>query len=398
MNTIKKIIPTILSAIMLLQSAAVPSASAVGDAKVPLNPERIERKTIDKRIVGAGIGVAVGVPVCIALGFLVHHCAGGAETPSCGAETPSYRELKETCDVVKPLLKKDGRLPSVNGPTLVVADLHGDFKAAKFYCDRFREKVQSNPNTKIVFLGDYIDRGENSIEILYMLFKLKIAFPNNVYLLCGNHEEGLNGHFYSEELKKKYPSNDERIAKLLYNDVFNCLPLAAVVNNEIFCVHGGISPAGQDYKEPISLSQIRGIGNINKTRNCDGLNQACNSDTPDGFIAGHLLNVDYREDLPEDRLFIKDRVDFNYSPPHGYAFFSKLAVDAFLRNNKLKMIVRGHEHPKSGKEVACDGKVVTLLSAPKYCGEYNNDGYALYFSGENASDGAPIYKDIICKK
>ncbi len=424
MKAIKKITSVMLSAAMFLSSGMLPSALANGAESVALNPQPVGRKPVDKRVIGAGIGAGVGIPTCcILLGCLIHHATHKAANSTVTAEKisefennflnnfakqvndqkrgeacVSCKELVKTCNAVTPLLKNDGHVPSVNGPTIVVADLHGDFKAAKFYCDKFLEKLKSNPNTNIVFLGDYIDRGGNSIEILYMLFKLKIAFPKNVYLLMGNHESYQWGPRHPEslsmEIVNQYSTNANQITKTLYHDVFKCLPFAAVVNDSVFCVHGGISASRENKTEPIKLQQIRDLPpcsaiDINKIED-DGTS-ILGVASSDGFILNNLLWAEFRDNTA---MAFDSKIDGgrNYSYPFGPD-----AVSAFLKKNQLKLMVRGHSHPANGKEESSDHKVITLLSAPRYCGVYQNNGYALYFTGVNSADGNPSYEEIICK-
>ena len=93
----------------------------------------------------------------------------------------------------------------------------------------------------MLFLGDYVDRGEYSIEVLVYLFAMKINYPSNVTLLRGNHESrAMTEHFtFREEVLEKY-NNDEEIYSL-FLEAFETMPLSALVNSDYLCMHGGIS-------------------------------------------------------------------------------------------------------------------------------------------------------------
>lgn len=109
------------------------------------------------------------------------------------------------------------------------------------------------PNCNLLFLGDYVDRGNYSIEVCIFLFALKINFPNEVLLLRGNHESRtMSEHFtFREEVMTKFNSDVNMYE--LFIESFEVLPIAADVNGDYLCMHGGISP------EMTSLEDINKI-------------------------------------------------------------------------------------------------------------------------------------------
>ena len=102
--------------------------------------------------------------------------------------------------------------------------------------------VRDLPKYSMLFLGDYVDRGEYSIEVLIYLFAMKINYPGSVTLLRGNHESrAMTEHFtFREEVLEKYNNDEELYA--LFLEAFDSMPLSAVVNSDYLCMHGGISP------------------------------------------------------------------------------------------------------------------------------------------------------------
>lgn len=96
------------------------------------------------------------------------------------------------------------------------------------------------PNSRYLFLGDYVDRGRQGVETMCLLFALKLRYPNSINLLRGNHESASITRIYGfyEECKSRYSI---RIWKAFIN-CFNCMPVAALIEGKILCMHGGLSP------------------------------------------------------------------------------------------------------------------------------------------------------------
>lgn len=134
------------------------------------------------------------------------------------------------------ILKKEGNILFLEDPITIVGDIHG-----QFYDLATILKIGGVPeNNRYIFLGDYVDRGEFSVEVLILLLSLKLCFPNNIFLLRGNHEtrEMTNRYSYFAECMYKY---DQEVFQVSM-ELFDNLPIAAIVNKKFFLVHGGISP------------------------------------------------------------------------------------------------------------------------------------------------------------
>ncbi len=136
----------------------------------------------------------------------------------------------------------------VQDPVTVVGDLHGQYYDLQKILDlggfpesRLKSTDQlSLTQNKYLFLGDYVDRGSFSVEILLLLYSLKINFPNEVIMLRGNHEcRQMTQYFnFRAECLLKYDGETYD----LFMESFDALPIACIVNNKFLALHGGISP------------------------------------------------------------------------------------------------------------------------------------------------------------
>lgn len=133
------------------------------------------------------------------------------------------------------ILMKQDMLLELQAPVNICGDIHGQYYDLLQMFDKGGYPLSSN----YLFLGDYVDRGNKSIECICLLLLYKILLPNNIFLLRGNHEtSSVNMQYgFYDECKRRF---NIKLWKS-FADCFNCMPLAAVVDDRIFCVHGGLS-------------------------------------------------------------------------------------------------------------------------------------------------------------
>ena len=191
-------------------------------------------------------------------------------------------------------------------------------------------------------MGDYVDRGKQSIECICLLLAYKIKYDENFFILRGNHESGSINRIYGffDECKKRYN------VKLWKNfvDLFNCLPLAASIDDKIFIVHGGLSP------------ELKLIENLNKIMRP--------TDVPEEGLICDLLWSD-----PEDNNQGWGENDRGVS-----CTFNEAVLKKFLEKNDLDLLCRAHQVVEEGYEFFGNRQLVTVFSAPNYCGEFDNNG------------------------
>ena len=206
-------------------------------------------------------------------------------------------DLRRVCEIVKEILVEESNVQPVASPVTVCGDIHGQFDDL---LELFRTGGEI-PNTKYIFLGDFVDRGHNSVETFELLLCLKARYPAHITLLRGNHESRQITQVYGfyEECVRKYGNpNPWKYC----TEVFDYLNLAAVIDGRILCVHGGLSP---DIR---TLDQIRILDRAQEIPNEGSFCDLVWSDPEDietwavsprgaGFLFGHRVNTFYRKSI-----------------------------------------------------------------------------------------------------
>ena len=192
-------------------------------------------------------------------------------------------------------------------------------------------------------MGDYVDRGKQSIECICLLLAYKIKYDENFFLLRGNHECGSINRIYGffDECKKRY---NVKLWKS-FVDLFNCLPIAASIDDKILLVHGGLSP------------ELKKIDQLQKV--------VRPTDIPED---GLLCDILWSDPDPN----VKD--DWGTNDRGVSVTFGQKVLEKFLENNSLDLLCRAHQVVEDGYEFFGDRQLVTVFSAPNYCGEFDNAG------------------------
>ncbi|KAK6100927.1 Serine/threonine-protein phosphatase PP1 isozyme 1 [Brugia pahangi] len=249
----------------------------------------------------------------------------------------------------KEILQKECTLLEIAVPVNICGDIHGQFVDLL----RIFEQCGRPPYERYLFMGDYIDRGPNSLEVICLLLLLKILFPAKIFLLRGNHECSLINQAYGfrDELEERFQNGD--LLWIKFQDLFNWLPFAARVGKRILCMHGGLSP---------------------KMTNLDALRHLKRPVDPiDDSIEVDLLWSD------PDAKMSNGPNDPNFGPSlRGISHhFNQSAVLAVCQQCKLDFIVRAHQVVQDGYEFFAGRHMITVFSAPNYCGKFNNSGAVL---------------------
>ncbi|KVI08294.1 serine/threonine-protein phosphatase PP2A-2 catalytic subunit-like isoform X1 [Cynara cardunculus var. scolymus] len=282
----------------------------------------------------------------------------------------SEQEVRVLCEKAKEILMVESNVQPVKSPVTICGDIHGQFHDL---AELFRIGGKC-PDTNYLFMGDYVDRGYYSVEtvtvslgchaflliillsftdinnlrskfttILFMLIflpfqllvALKVRYPQRLTILRGNHE--------SRQITQVYGFYDECLRKYgnasvwkTFTDLFDYFPLTALVESEIFCLHGGLSP---------SIETLDNIRNFDRVQEVPHEGPMCD-----------LLWSD-----PDDRC------GWGISPRGaGYTFGQDIS-EQFNHTNSLKLIARAHQLVMEGFNWGHEQKVVTIFSAPNYC-------------------------------
>jgi serine/threonine-protein phosphatase PP1 catalytic subunit len=250
-------------------------------------------------------------------------------------------ELMWICDTCEPIFMAESTLLQLTAPLVICGDTHGHFPDLL----RIFDRAGDPQTTRFLFLGDYVDRGRQSIETVSLLLLFKISYPDRIWLLRGNHECSYINRLYGfyDEVVGRHGAQMWR----RFSELFNCLPIAATIDDHIFCVHGGLSPRLE------SLDQIRSLQRP--------------LEVPEDGLLCDLLWADPDPDPAMEGWGQNDR---------GISVtFGLEKVDDFCGKFGFDLICRGHQAVMEGYDFPfSEQRIVTIFSAPNYCYEYHNKG------------------------
>ncbi|GMT01959.1 hypothetical protein PENTCL1PPCAC_24133, partial [Pristionchus entomophagus] len=252
-----------------------------------------------------------------------------------------YEDLVEICVRARELFLSEHVLLKLNPPFYVFGDIHGQLDDLKFMLN----KIGAPPRHRLMFLGDYVDRGQHSIPTIILLVSLKLRYPDQIYLLRGNHETRLVNRRYGffDECLARYGVDQGLQAWTHLQHVFNCLPLAALVGKRIFCAHGGISDSLVTFKQFDRIVRPADVADV-----------------------GLMVDLLWSDPSPKTEW---------YAPSHRGAssVFGARAISTFCQHLGVDLIVRAHQCVDDGYEMF-GTHTLTIFSAPDYT---NNNAAAV---------------------
>ncbi|KAF7070219.1 hypothetical protein CFC21_075760 [Triticum aestivum] len=264
-------------------------------------------------------------------------------------------EIADLCDSAERIFSSEPSVIKLKAPIKIFGDLHGQFGDLMRLFDEYGAPSTAGDIAYIdyLFLGDYVDRGQHSLETITLLLALKVEYPQNVHLIRGNHEAAdINALFgFRIECIERMGERDGIWTWHRVNRLFNWLPLAALIEKKIICMHGGIGR---------SINHIEQIENLQR---------------PITMEAGSVVLMDLLWSDPTENDSVEGLRPNARGP--GLVTFGPDRVMEFCNNNDLQLIVRAHECVMDGFERFAQGHLITLFSATNYCGTANNAGAIL---------------------
>ena len=240
-------------------------------------------------------------------------------------------EVKSLCAKAKEILIDESNVQRIDAPVTICGDVHGQF----YDVQELFQVGGDCPDTNYLFMGDFVDRGYYSVETFLLLLALKVRYPDRITLIRGNHESRQITQvygFYDECLRKYGSVNVWRYC----TEIFDYLSLSAIIEEKIFCVHGGLSPSIQ------TLDQIR--------------------------------TIDRKQEVPHDGAMCdlmwsdpEDLEGWGLSPRGAGYLFGGDVVATFNNTNNLDLICRAHQLVMEGHKSMFKETLVTVWSAPNYC-------------------------------
>lgn len=261
--------------------------------------------------------------------------------------TFSKESVIDLCDEAIKILKLQPTLVPLKGPLVIVGDLHGNMHDLL----RILSTYGYTPMTQYLFLGDYVDRGSFSIETILILLTEYVQNPSRITLLRGNHElKDVNSTYGFREEFDSANYDEELYYKI--NEVFDYFPISAVIDKQVFCVHGGICS---------DLHDLRQIYNTIKPITLEN-------------ISGMIKKL-----LWSDPSYVYESYG---ATERGYGeAFGFLALGNFCSSTKIKLVIRAHEKQEKGYS-AFGNNCLTVFSSSGYFN--NNQGAVLCYKDPNS--------------
>ncbi|CDR94993.1 kelch repeat domain containing/Serine/threonine protein phosphatase protein, putative [Babesia bigemina] len=288
-----------------------------------------------------------------------------------------YDDVLALCQMVYQIVKQEDTVLKLRAPIKVYGDIHGQYydlmRLFRLYKCPLEESLAESigavgdiDSNDYLFLGDYVDRGSNNLEVICLLFALKCKYPTQIHLLRGNHEDpGINAIYgFQDECRRRLREDCESPYSFWnsVNKIFEMLPLGALIEKKILCVHGGIGKTIHHVSDIEEIVRPITVAPVPKNEQDQKILDILWSDPTDSDSVLGTIPNEVRD---------PDKVGHIVK-------FGPDRVHKFLTTNELQLIIRAHECVMDGFERFAGGRLITLFSATNYCNHYKNAGALLF--------------------
>ena len=297
------------------------------------------------------------------------------------------KEIIYLIDEVTKIISTENSLIKIRSPCKIFGNINGIYTDLMRYFESYGNPSDNIQNGDInvmqyIFLGDFCDRGNLSLEVILLLFALKIKYPNFIYLIRGHHEDIIINEFYGlgdeckEKLKEDIQAKDSVFKRI--NRAFNYLPFGVLVDNNILCIHGGLGS---------SIKSLEDISNIPRPTQI--------YQDPENLTQLHILDLLYSEfDEDEGDLYninsLRDKNKKGFIVNYG-----KKILDEFCEKNNINLIIATHKFIKDGFCTYCDDKLLNIFSCTNYMDTGNNVGAMVIIGKKTKNKNANIMPKLI---
>ena len=295
-------------------------------------------------------------------------------------------EIKSLIEEVIPIISKESSLIKIRSPCKIFGNIYGVYNDLMRFFESYGNPSDSIQNGDInvmqyIFLGDFCDRGFYSLEVVLLLFALKIKYPNFIYLIRGHHEDrNINEKFgLGDECKERLLDDIQNPLSIFsnINKVFDYLPFGVLVDNNILLIHGGIGSSIhslediENIKRPISVEH-----NVTSTSQLNIID---------------LLWSEYSDNI--ENIEVNSERDKN---KNGFIVkYGKERLNKFLTENKINLLITAHQFVKEGFTTFNNDRLLTVFSATNYMDKYKNIGGMINIAKKRANKRMNIIPKLI---
>lgn len=302
------------------------------------------------------------------------------------------KDLLKVASKARHVLEREPRVVFIQSPVYVFGDIHGNLEDLHFFSDNVWRLGMSLTAGNFLFLGDYVDRGLSCLETVAYLLAMKICLPHKVFLLRGNHEtRDVNGweEHYGErafiwQCRGRFGDDVGYRIWEACNQVFDRLPLAAVIDQDIFCVHGGIPrPISRDTTRIQDILTVTKVAGINPpyeheqdeyqqvASDCKWKKSLVFQSIPLLYVSNVYWPVSFGSLGIWSDPASEEQEIHSVNPETGYGdslrgggaiCFGNKAVTDFLQQQDFSYIMRAHEAHAEGVAVSKGARVFTVFS------------------------------------